>query len=240
VSEPPSGRLRDEGLAFFGRIAAGQSHELTNVLNIINELAGLQRDIIAAARSGMPPRLDKLWDTSERIRVQVERGQEIIRHVNHFAHSVDHPVTSFDLHELVERVAFLAGRHARLRRMALETALPEGNVSIEGSPFLLELALYCSIELVVGAGGESERVTVSSVTRADGVEITVARDEGVPVTDEVEARLELLRFAAEEMGARLAVQADSERVSWLSLSVPVHQGVRGEGERNEVGGNCAT
>ena len=33
--------IRDEGLAFMGKITAGQSHEVTNVLNIIGELAGL-------------------------------------------------------------------------------------------------------------------------------------------------------------------------------------------------------
>ena len=52
--------LRTNGLAFFGTVIAGQSHEVTNVLNIVHELAGLQRDLLQGTESGRPIDVDKL------------------------------------------------------------------------------------------------------------------------------------------------------------------------------------
>jgi hypothetical protein len=93
--ERPTAR---EGVLYFGRVAAGLSHELSNVLNIINELAGLQRDIAAAAvEGGGDARFARFADLAQRIKTQVSRGEAINRGLHRFAHSVDNADTSFDL-----------------------------------------------------------------------------------------------------------------------------------------------
>jgi len=49
LSEHEERIICNGALAFYGKVVAGQSHEVTNVLNIINELTGLQQDLLMAA-----------------------------------------------------------------------------------------------------------------------------------------------------------------------------------------------
>ena len=93
--------LRREGLAFFGSIVAGQSHEVTNVLSVINELAGLQGDILGNAGAGQPPDIERLKQVVQKIRNQVQRGEIIIRSINRFAHTVD---DSAAIRKILQRV----------------------------------------------------------------------------------------------------------------------------------------
>ena len=46
--------IAETGLQFFGRISASISHELKNVLAIINENAGLLEDLTSMADRGKP------------------------------------------------------------------------------------------------------------------------------------------------------------------------------------------
>ena len=97
-----SGRLGSEGVAYFGGVAAGLSHELSNVFNIINEIAGLQHDIASAAADSGDARVARLADLAGRIKAQVGRGEEINRRLHRFGHSTDETSVTFDLAELLE------------------------------------------------------------------------------------------------------------------------------------------
>ena len=153
--------LRSAGLNFFGAVVAGQSHELTNVLNIINELAGLQGDILVSVERGYPADTGKMKQIADRIRKQVERGETIVRCMNAFAHSADVPVTVFDLKETLERIMYLAQRPARLAKTLLDQKFPEESVSLETSPFGLKQVVFNCIEIALAASKETRRVTVS-------------------------------------------------------------------------------
>ena len=49
-------RLREEDLAFFGRIGADVSHDMRNVLSVIGEYAGLLDDLLARTKSFLAKR----------------------------------------------------------------------------------------------------------------------------------------------------------------------------------------
>ena len=58
--------IAETGLQFFGRISASISHEIKNVLAIVNENAGLLEDYSIMAEGGMPldpARLKKMAST---------------------------------------------------------------------------------------------------------------------------------------------------------------------------------
>ena len=85
-------RSNDEmgiGLQFFGKMTASISHEIKNVMAIINESAGLLEDYGMMADKGIPIDPEKLKVVSGRVSKQIHRAEGIIRNMNSLAHSVD-------------------------------------------------------------------------------------------------------------------------------------------------------
>ncbi|WP_157067533.1 hypothetical protein [Desulfosarcina cetonica] len=97
-----------DSLAFFGRVNASISHELKNIMAIISETAGLLSDLSAMAQAGTPISADMITSSTESIIEEIQRGFTTIRQMNRFAHSVDTPVVSIDLMEILDLVRNLS------------------------------------------------------------------------------------------------------------------------------------
>ncbi len=160
----------DRALAFFGGVIAAQAHELRNVLNIINELAGLQQDLLAAGGVESQGRVAQL---GARVQAQVERGRQILVQVSRFAHSVDAPCVVFDVGEVLGRVGFFAERVARLNRTSLAAELAAEPVAIENDPFALQQAVFVALQQAIGAATEARAVRLGFAAEAGGVTIWV-------------------------------------------------------------------
>jgi C4-dicarboxylate-specific signal transduction histidine kinase len=214
-------QLRQEGLAFFGAVTAGQSHEITNVLNIINELAGLQNDLLWGVERGRPMSPAKLKEIADKVQTQVSRGENIIRNINRFAHSVDIPVAMFDLRELLERVTFFAQRPANLQKVRLERDFPAETVSIENSPFGVQQAVFVSIEIALAAAETERRIEVGYRILDERVEITVESAEPVPSSSGIGARLAFLELLMAELGGRVVTSPGANDRRQIVLEIPV-------------------
>ncbi|MFZ2446150.1 MAG: hypothetical protein WAW37_07330 [Syntrophobacteraceae bacterium] len=140
-------------LAFFGKIAAGVTHELKNVLAIINESNGLMSDLLAMAKDSPMPHRDRFLRSVSKIEDQVRRGVEITSRFNRFAHSVDHRVASVDLNEVLDQTVGLAQRFARLKNIEIKAARSPGPIFITIFPFRLQMALTRAIEACIGLMG---------------------------------------------------------------------------------------
>ena len=214
-------QLRQEGLAFFGAVIAGQSHEVTNVLNIINELAGLQNDLLWGVERGRPINPAKLKEIADRVQNQVTRGETIIRNMNRFAHSVDIPVAVFDLRELLERVTFFAQRPANLQKTALERDFPAATVNLENSPFDVQQAVFVCIEIALAGADTERRISVSYRIMAECAEITVESAEPIPATNGVSAQLAFLDLLMAELGGRVVTRPGDNDRRRMVLEVPL-------------------
>jgi len=62
---------------FFGKITAGVTHEMKNVLAIIKEISGLMEDILAVTGEDAFPNKAKFQNALSRILDQVRRGVNI-------------------------------------------------------------------------------------------------------------------------------------------------------------------
>jgi hypothetical protein len=78
-----------EKAAFMGRITAGVTHEIKNVLAIIKESAGLMEDLFELSKDHAPPPREKFLRTLTRITEQVRRGVDLATNLNEFAHTSD-------------------------------------------------------------------------------------------------------------------------------------------------------
>jgi signal transduction histidine kinase len=138
--------VEQKELAFFGKIAAGMTHEMRNVLAIINESNGLMSDLLAMAKDSSFPYRDKFLRSISKIEAQVKRGVVISGNFNRFAHSMDNPIANIDLNELVEQTVALAQRFARLKNIELQACLSSEPVFLVTFPFRLQMALTKAVE----------------------------------------------------------------------------------------------
>ena len=138
---------KDNEVAFFGKITAGITHEINNVLAIIKESSGLLEDILAVTGEDAFPHKDKFETTLNRILGQIQRGVAITNNLNRFAHSPDHSPARVDLNEVAEQMVLLVTRFARLKNVGLETGPQDGPLIIKTHPVSLQMALFISIEI---------------------------------------------------------------------------------------------
>jgi signal transduction histidine kinase len=151
-------------IKFIGKITAGSTHEMKNVLATINESAGLMRDIIALSKDAAIPHREKFERALTVIEAQVQRGTELSTQLNRFAHRTDVPVAQTDLQDLLEHLAFLSQRFVRLKNATLNIEQTSQPLMIEVRPIralmvLLGCIEYCLAHLppgaeIIGAAGE--------------------------------------------------------------------------------------
>ena len=182
-------QVKADELAFFGKIAAGVTHELKNVLAIIKESNGLMGDLLAMMKETPFAYREKFQRSIGRIEEQVRRGTEITSRFNGFAHSVDHPLASIDLNVIVAQTVLLAARFARLQRVELKEALSDRPVILVMNPFLIQMALTMAIEVFTGcmSGGGTILLQVREDLDPPGLDFYFDGESGEKVIKEAVA-----------------------------------------------------
>lgn len=161
-------KLGENGLKFFGAMTASISHEIKNSMAVINEHAGLLKDLVAHARQGYDmdiERLERLADTMQR---QVGRADGIIRSMNRLGHSVDRIGPPANLNELLPLAAVLFRRMANRCNARLETRLPPVDTLADVSPFYLLALLRHCLEKTMRVAEEPYSVVLECRKQAAG------------------------------------------------------------------------
>ena len=207
----------DTGLQFFGKMTTSISHEIKNVLAIINENAGLMNDLMIVADRGGVLDEERVKTLVGKVSDQIRRADGIVKNMNRFAHSVDDPVKSLDIYEHMSFVVKLSQRLATMRGVRLETENPPVGLKITTSPFHLTHLVYLCLDCAMGATGEKKTVSLVIHESKDGAQIELRKLEaleGLPEnvfpTERENALLELLK-------ARLDIDASA---GTLSLTLP--------------------
>ena len=158
------------GLEFFGRMCASISHDVKNVLAVVNENAGLLEDLCAMADRGKPIDLARLKRLAADVKAQVRRGDGIVSGMNRFAHSVDASVVRLDLVEVMELLKTLSLRLASMQGAALHLLPPQPAATVTTAPFLLLNLLWLCLDDAMAAG-PGRRIDLAAEAAADGARI---------------------------------------------------------------------
>jgi signal transduction histidine kinase len=157
---------KDHGLAiggtrFFGEMSASVSHEIKNVLAIINESAGLLQDLVLMhTKQGKrldPERLSRL---SQSIQRQVTRGDRITRDLNQFAHSTDAMSERVDVVETAHFIVRLGRRLLDMKGVDIVVASESGPLTVVTNRFFLENLFWCSLSRVLENCGTGQKITI--------------------------------------------------------------------------------
>ena len=169
----------ENALKFFGKMTASISHELKNVLAIINENAGLLEDLCAMAEKGRPVDPGRIKTAAGKVIKQVKRGDEIIIRLNKYAHSVDELDCDVDVNDILVLVSGLAGRIALVRGISLETEQTPDPVIINSNPFLLETLVWLFLDYAMEAAGEGKTVSVTAKKKHENIVIRFSKLKGL-------------------------------------------------------------
>ncbi len=184
--------MKANELAFFGKIAAGVTHELKNVLAVINESNGLMADLLAMLKEAPFPHRERFQRSVQKIEKQVRRGVEITSRFNRFAHSMDYPCTDIDLNSIVTQTVSLAQRFAALQNVELKGGVRDRPVMLLTNAFRVQMALTRAIEAFIRCMGGSGSILM-----------LVREDIGFPGVDfyfEGESCEKVVKGAVEEFG----------------------------------------
>lgn len=158
-------------LQFFGKMTASISHEIKNVMAIINESAGLLEDYTLMVEKGLPIDPQKLKVVAQRVTKQIQRADDITKNMNSLAHSVDHFQKSVDLGEILELAVGLSKRLADMRSITLDLKLPTGPPSVITSPFHLQNLIWQVLDFAMDASGDGKTVGLTFETGPGPVKI---------------------------------------------------------------------
>ena len=150
-----------EGLRFFGKMNASISHEIRNTLAVINENAGLIKDLLLMSEKGHPLDIERVSLRVNKVLEQVRRSDSIVDNMNRFAHSIDNEFLRIEAGEYLEFVIRLSERFASMKGVVLKTASPEEKVELETFPFLFENILYLCIDRAMENPDEGKTILIS-------------------------------------------------------------------------------
>ncbi|MEJ5376412.1 MAG: hypothetical protein WHX93_07525 [bacterium] len=166
-------RPGDREARFMGRITAGMTHEIRNVLAIVRESAGLMEDLLSMEASASFPHRDRFHRALRAIQEQVDRGVDLATRLNRFAHSMDQQLCEVNLGELLEQVGALLRRQARNKKVELRLDPGSPQILVVSDPFRLGMLLCSCVEHCMDAmsPGQALELKVLGSERSPMVEI---------------------------------------------------------------------
>ncbi len=116
-------------LASLGRLASGVAHEINNPLAIINQKAGLIKDLFTMHQSYASD--EKLMGLVKGVLSSVERAGSITGQLLNFARHLDTDIERFDLGEMVGDLMGLLEKEAEFRRIEISLKMPGEKIVLE-------------------------------------------------------------------------------------------------------------
>ncbi|WP_051617065.1 sensor histidine kinase [Desulfonatronovibrio hydrogenovorans] len=106
--------IQSQKLASIGQLSAGIAHEINNPLAIIGEEAGWIQDILKRDNMQDIPERDELTDSLREISQQAKRCRRITHKLLSFSRKMDSTIRDVDMNLLIDEVAALREREAKL------------------------------------------------------------------------------------------------------------------------------
>ena len=174
----------ETGLTFYSKISASISHELKNVLAVINESAGFLEDVTLMAKKGVPLDPGRLGSLAGTILKQVQRANTIIKNMNRLAHSLDEKQAAVDISSLLELMLCVSERIAVNRGVQIGGTVPENPISLITRPFFLETLVWILLDFAMNMCGETKSINVQVARTDAGADIAFS---GLAAVTEAEA-----------------------------------------------------
>jgi len=208
-------------VAILGKVTAGLTHELKNVLATINESTGLIQDILSESDEHIQ-HTDQLKRALGSIQHQIDRGADITNEFNTFAHCMDKETSLMTANGTIELVVFMMHRFARISQIELLLEPLRKDAGFTVNPIrLLTVLCTCVDFFLTKYVGAKEIVLRSDHKREEVLFEIVIRDCPKSIKDDGSFSSELpnLDNALEFLHAEIDSISSPDQVG-LRLSLP--------------------
>ncbi|MFO8058323.1 MAG: ATP-binding protein [bacterium] len=142
-------------MASIGRLSAGVAHEINNPLAIINEKAGMMKDLMALSDDF--PQKQKSLELVNSILSAVNRCVKITQRLLGFAKHIDVKVEKIDLEHLVREVLSFLEHEARYRNIELDMEVEDAVPAVESDRGQLQQVLLNIVNNSLNALSEANK-----------------------------------------------------------------------------------
>lgn len=168
-------------LASIGRLAAGVAHEINNPLAIINEKAGLVKDIFHFQKKYQED--TKLLDSMDSILNSVDRCSRITRRLLSFARHMDVSVQQIKFDGLIEEVLSFLIKEAEYRSINIVVKIHENIPDIESDRGKLQQIFLNIINNALASMTTGGTVQIEAKAKTDHIHINIS-DTGCGIAKE--------------------------------------------------------
>jgi signal transduction histidine kinase len=170
-------------MASIGRLAAGVAHEINNPLAIINEKAGLVKDLLQQQGDDAAIR-PKLLSQIDSILGSVKRCATIIRRLLSFARKSDAPFETITLKEVIENVIGFLGKEAEYRGIAIKVDIAPDVPPLKSDRGKLEQIFLNLVNNAFAALADGGRLTFEGRRLSAGRVQLAVIDDGCGISPE--------------------------------------------------------
>ncbi|MFH2036077.1 MAG: hypothetical protein ABIJ45_06705 [Candidatus Zixiibacteriota bacterium] len=206
----------DTDLKFFSAVTASVTHELNNVLSIINQTGGLLEDLLYGVSQGETIQPEQLERIAGKINVQTERGIGIIRRLNNFSHSCDENTSELDIYEITAAITGLSQRLADMARVNLTTDRTNSeSVIVHNNPLKIQQIIFLILREIFKAASKDDGAGLMTKKTDNGAIISIVHTfSGEPYAPE----LSIIGKIAEEIGGRVET-VKAEKVLIYNITI---------------------
>jgi signal transduction histidine kinase len=169
-------------LASVGRLAAGVAHEINNPLAIINEKAGLLRDLVQA--NPEIPNRDKLVLTTDSVLRSVQRCKAVTHRLLGFARHMDVEKQTIALDNVVREVLGFLEKEAEYRNLVVNLEVADGMPQIVSDQGQLQQVFLNILNNAFAAVPDGGRIDISIEPHEDDRVAVTISDNGIGIPKE--------------------------------------------------------
>ncbi|MFP3870740.1 MAG: ATP-binding protein [Syntrophobacteria bacterium] len=208
-------------LASLGRLAAGVAHEINNPLAIINEKAGLMKDLVTFSKKYQDR--EKFLTLIDSILRSVERGRDITHRLLGFAKRMDGRMETIHLNELLKEVLGFLEKEAFHRNIAVHMDFAPDLPTIDNDRGQLQQVFLNVINNAFEAVDDGGNITLATRQKdSEMVEVSVADDGRGMSPEQLKHIFEPFYTSGKEQGTGLGLSIAYGIVSKCGGDIKVH------------------
>jgi len=224
-------------MATIGRMAASVAHEINNPMAIINEKAGLIKDLVGFTEDF--PQRDKLTSLVDSILRSVDRCSSVTHRLLGFAKRMEVRKESIDLTELLNEVVSFQGTETRHKSINVKLDCPEGMSRIESDRGQLQQVFLNIFNNAVAAVPKGGNIEIAARPQGPEIVVTVT-DDGAGIPPEnlkhifepffstkgefgTGLGLAITHDIVEKLGGRIEVESEQGKGTRFTVTLPVEK-----------------
>jgi signal transduction histidine kinase len=224
-------------MASIGRMAASVAHEINNPLAIINEKAGLVKDLFTIKKQYADD--PKLYSQLDSILNSVKRAGKITKRLLTFARNLEATIEPVHLGEIIDEVLSFLNKEAEYRSLGIQVDVPDDTPVIESDRGKLEQIFLNIINNAFAAMCDGGHLSIQ-VNRAGAEAVAVKiQDNGCGIPKEDLQRifepffstktsqggtglgLSITYNLTHEIGGKINVDSDIDKGTCFTITLPL-------------------